>query len=46
MAQQLRVLVALTEDQGLVPSTHTGQLTTVYNYSSREILLWATHREA
>ena len=27
MAQRLRVLATLTEDQGLVPSIHTGQLT-------------------
>lgn len=34
MAQQLRVLAILVEDQASVPRTHQ-QLTTVYNFSSR-----------
>jgi hypothetical protein len=33
MAQQLRALTALLEDQGSIPSTW--QLTIVYDYSSR-----------
>jgi hypothetical protein len=31
------VLTALTEDPSSVPSTHIGQLTTAYNFSSRDI---------
>ena len=36
MAQWLRTLNVLAENPGLVPSTHTGQLTTACNSSSRE----------
>lgn len=41
MVQWLGVSTALPEDQGLVPSTLTRQLTVAYNSSSREIhYLW------
>jgi hypothetical protein len=35
MAQWLRALTALTEDQDLVPSIYVSWLTTFYNSSSR-----------
>jgi hypothetical protein len=35
MAQQLRMLAALAKEWNLVPSTYTGQLTTICNSSSR-----------
>ena len=38
MAQQLRALAALAEDLGSVPSTHIGQLTTVCDSSSRNLM--------
>jgi len=42
MVQWLRVLVALEEDQGLVPSIHIGWIKTVYHSSSQEsvTLFW------
>lgn len=38
-AEQLRVLVALI-DLSSIPSTHIKWLTTAYNYSSREYILF------
>ena len=35
-AQRFRVLTALSEDLGSIPSTHIGQLTTACDSSSRE----------
>lgn len=42
MPQRLRVLATLIEALGLVLSVHTGELTNVYNSSSRasDSLLW------
>jgi hypothetical protein len=37
MSQKLRVCVILAEDLSLIPSTHTGQLTIIYNSDPREI---------
>jgi hypothetical protein len=36
MAQWLRSLTVLAKDAGSVPSTHTGQLTSLCNFSSRD----------
>ena len=40
MAQQLGALSVIPEDPGSIPNTHTGQLTTVCNFSSYERLLY------
>jgi hypothetical protein len=47
IAQHLRTLATLSDDQSLAPSTHTGELS-VYNSSSRSSdalfwILWALH---
>lgn len=36
MVQLLKIHTALAKESSLASSTHTGQLTTTYNYSSKE----------
>jgi hypothetical protein len=45
MDQQLRALIALTKDPGIVPSTYTEQLATPYNssFGKSDALFTCTH---